>query len=185
MVDDMNPNDETELRARVGELVAGWHTGRHGSLDGTGPAELLELVTAAHVVADEAALVRHRWVSAARRGGASWSDVGGALGVSRQAAQQRFPDPGEPSGSVPSTRVERATALDEMQILRERGREGYHLVGFAAFRLYLEPSDHPWEHLRVAGGRRDAVVTRQQATGWQYVGSWFPWHYFKRPVTDL
>ncbi len=180
----MDANEETELRAQVDELVVGWHTGRHGSLDETGPAELLELVTAAHVVADEAALVRHRWVSAARRGGASWSEVGTALGVSRQAAQQRFPDPGEPSGSLPSARVERATALDEMRILRERGREGYHLVGFAAYRLYLEPSDHPWEHLRVASARRAKAIEEHEATGWQYVGSWFPWHYFKRPATD-
>ncbi|MGH8933228.1 MAG: hypothetical protein ACRDZO_21995 [Egibacteraceae bacterium] len=180
----MNANDETELRTQVGELVAEWHTGRHGSLDETGPAELLELVTASHVVADEAALVRHRWVSAARRGGASWSDVGTALGVSRQAAQQRFPDPTEAGGPLPATRVVRATAADEMMILHELEKDGYHLVGFGAFRLSLERSDHPWQHKRVAAARRTTVVNEHQAAGWQYVGSWFPWHYFKRPATD-
>lgn len=39
-------------------------------------------------------LVAH-YVDEARRGGASWTDIGAALGVTRQAAQQRFvPSPG-------------------------------------------------------------------------------------------
>jgi Clp amino terminal domain, pathogenicity island component len=35
-----------------------------------------------------------RFVEVARRGGCSWAEIGGALGVSKQAAQQRFPSTG-------------------------------------------------------------------------------------------
>src|SRR4051812_43216665 len=35
-----------------------------------------------------------RFVEDARRGGCSWTEIGGVLGVTKQAAQQRFPSAG-------------------------------------------------------------------------------------------
>jgi hypothetical protein len=52
-------------------------------------AELLKLVEAAAELARAEDLVG-RAVGAARAAGASWAEVGDALGTSRQAAQQRF-----------------------------------------------------------------------------------------------
>lgn len=37
----------------------------------------------------------HRWVRLARERGHTWADIGGILGVSRQAAWQRFHTPGD------------------------------------------------------------------------------------------
>lgn len=57
-------------------------------------ASALERVTAARAIANQLeALGQHavaHFVQEARNAGASWTDIGGALGVTRQAAQQRF-----------------------------------------------------------------------------------------------
>jgi hypothetical protein len=44
-----------------------------------------------HATGDDLVL---RFVEDARRGGCSWTEIGGVLGVSKQAAQQRFPSTG-------------------------------------------------------------------------------------------
>lgn len=49
------------------------------------------------------------FVNAARRNGATWEQIGNALGVSRQAAQQRYGehnDEGPPNGATPTTTSE-------------------------------------------------------------------------------
>jgi hypothetical protein len=72
-------------------------------------AELLELLALGEVVARKAARGRPLTVRAARGAGASWSQIGAALGTSRQAAREAYarrPDareadrggPGEPPG---------------------------------------------------------------------------------------
>ncbi|MFJ4788114.1 hypothetical protein [Streptomyces sp. NPDC088794] len=49
-------------------------------------AELLELLALSEVVAQKAAYGRQLTVRAAREAGASWSQIGAALGTSKQAA---------------------------------------------------------------------------------------------------
>src|SRR5262245_25255484 len=66
-----------------------------GVVDAQDPdASALERVTAARAIANQLeALGQHavaHFVQEARNAGASWTDIGGALGVTRQAAQQRF-----------------------------------------------------------------------------------------------
>jgi hypothetical protein len=46
------------------------------------------------------ALVDH-FVAAARTAGRSWTDIGGRLGVSKQAARKRFPAPATPAPVLP------------------------------------------------------------------------------------
>lgn len=64
--------------------------------DAVGPAQLS---AAAHLVAT-ADRALHQLVVRAREGGASWAQIGEALGISRQAAQHRF-------GAAPPQRVTR------------------------------------------------------------------------------
>jgi hypothetical protein len=52
-----------------------------------------------------------RYVSEARRHGCSWTEVGGALGVSKQAAQQRFVSPHPDAGAWPKDFSAGARAL--------------------------------------------------------------------------
>src|SRR5437660_3111084 len=71
-------------------------------------ADPLEQLTGAVLAADHLGevadhLIGH-FVDQARRSGASWTDIGRSMGVSKQAAQKRFvpKDPGEPSDLDPS-----------------------------------------------------------------------------------
>lgn len=68
-------------------------------------------------------------------------------------------------GETATRKIRRATALSEMSILEEEGQHGYHLVDFGVLRLELEPSDHPWQHLRLVLPSPDALAALQEA-GW-------------------
>ncbi|MGW6710885.1 hypothetical protein ACWGDE_39200, partial [Streptomyces sp. NPDC054956] len=126
----------------------------------------------------------------------SWDSVGGVLGVSRQAAQQRFAvkspaakpgsgtDPtyetdGRPDGAPARRTITPVTAFNEMAELDGAAHEGWHLVDYGPLFLVVEASDQVWEHRRTFGGQR----RRMKAEGWTQVGAGsFPWRYYKRPA---
>ncbi|MEV8637032.1 Clp protease N-terminal domain-containing protein [Streptosporangium sp. NPDC051023] len=69
-------------------------------------SDALEQLSGAVIVADHLGdvadhLIGH-FVDQARRSGASWTDIGRSMGVTKQAAQKRFVPKGEPSDLEPS-----------------------------------------------------------------------------------
>ncbi|NBM15875.1 Clp protease N-terminal domain-containing protein [Streptomyces sp. GC420] len=77
--------------------------------------DVLQQLSGAVIAADHLGeiadhLIGH-FVDQARRSGASWTDIGKSMGVTRQAAQQRFvpKDPGEPTALDPSQGFSRFT----------------------------------------------------------------------------
>jgi Clp amino terminal domain, pathogenicity island component len=73
--------------------------------------QLSEAVVAADHLGDVADHLIGHFVDQARRSGASWTEIGKSMGVTRQAAQKRFvpKDPGEPSDLDPSPGFSRFT----------------------------------------------------------------------------
>ena len=73
--------------------------------------QLSDAVIAADHLGDVADHLIGHFVDQARRSGASWTDIGRAMGVTKQAAQKRFvpKDPGEPSDLDPSQGFSRFT----------------------------------------------------------------------------
>lgn len=181
----MNMSEQQTLRASVSNLMLTWAEARHPPFTGESREGFEEAILAAHLIADEGRLVLHRWVDAARRSGLSWSEIGDALGISKQAAQQRFRNPAD-AGVEPSLgdggQIIRywATAFNEMSILREEGAKEHELVAVAALALVFRRTDHQWEYRRVISSA--AAVGRMEQDGWTYVASWLPFLYFKRPV---
>ncbi|WP_405013810.1 hypothetical protein [Kitasatospora sp. NBC_01539] len=182
------PEEVTRIREGVAAAVLGAPEGLADALEHD-PAGYLRLVDATRVGAEETGRLLREAVQGARAAGHSWDTVGRILGVSRQAAQQRFagksPDPapsGTGSGGPERRTLTPLSAFDEMAALAEAGRDGWHLVGYGSFFHEVEASDHPWEHCRVtlaSGGRH----RRLEAEGWIQVGTgWFPWRYYKRPL---
>ncbi|MET9323440.1 hypothetical protein ABZX75_25095 [Streptomyces sp. NPDC003038] len=182
----LSPDEIARIREEIAGAVLGAHEGLADSLEHD-PDGFLRLVAAARVGAEESSRLLREAVQGARSAGHSWDTVGGILGVSRQAAQQRFAvktppsalDPG--TGDGPECRViTPVTAFNEMAELDEAARAGWHLVDYGPLYLVVEASDLTWEHRRTIGGQR----RRLQADGWTQVGSGsFPWRYYKRPVT--
>src|SRR3954465_1924674 len=119
-------------------------------------------------------------VASARNAGHSWEAIGGVLGISRQAAQQRFGTTAEPETGGNQKVLFPLTAFNEMAALDKAGREGWHLVSFGMLRHVVEQSDQQWEHRRVPLAL--ASRRRLEANGWQSVGGWYPWRYYKRPL---
>lgn len=145
------------------------------------PASFLRLLAAAQVGADEADRLLHAAVAGARRAGHSWDAIGGVLGVTRQAAQQRFK--AAPAGEPGAHRrvLTGVHLFNETRLLEEQGRRGFHLVDFGALFLVVEASTQQWKHRRLFGVT-PARQSRLESDGWIPVGAWFPFHYFKKPL---
>jgi hypothetical protein len=73
--------------------------------------QLSDAVIAADHLGEVADHLIGHFVDQARRSGASWSDIGRSMGVTKQAAQQRFvpKDPGQPTDLDPSQGFSRFT----------------------------------------------------------------------------
>ncbi|MFE2527836.1 hypothetical protein ACFXEL_26735 [Streptomyces sp. NPDC059382] len=186
----LGPQEAARIREGIAAAVLGVSDDLADSLEHDA-AGYLRLVDASRVGAEEAGRLLREAVQGARAAGHSWDTVGRVLGVSRQAAQQRFANKGKdaaPSGTsdnpdAPERRIlTPLTAFNEMAALADAGRDGWHLVGYGAFFHEVEASDRAWEHCRVpvvSGGRH----RRLEADGWIAVGEgWFPWRYYKRPL---
>jgi hypothetical protein len=119
-------------------------------------------------------------VQHARQADHSWATIGNLLGISRQAAQQRFASKQPPDQAGSSVRTLLSTVGNEMKQLKAEGLAGWHLVDFGLHYLQLQASEQVWEHRReIALSIRDKRE-RLEAQGWIYVGAWLPFHYFKR-----
>ncbi|MET9837193.1 hypothetical protein ABZZ01_05210 [Streptomyces virginiae] len=188
----LEPVEMDRIRKGIAAAVLGAPEGLAESLEHD-PHGYLRLVDASRVGAEEASRLLREAVQGARAAGHSWDAVGRVLGVSRQAAQQRFAGKaaGGASASAPPAggpdAPERRTlgglsAFNEMAALEEAGRDGWHMVGYGPFFHEVEASGHPWEHCRVtlpSVGRH----RRMESEGWIPVGAgWFPWRYYKRPL---
>ncbi|WP_030961745.1 hypothetical protein [Streptomyces sp. NRRL S-378] len=188
----LQPVEADRIREGIAAVVLGAPEGLAESLEHD-PHGYLRLLDASRVGAEESSRLLREAVQGARAAGHSWDAVGRVLGVSRQAAQQRFagkagggagpsaPSAGEPGGPERRT-LGGLTAFNEMAALEEAGREGWHAVGYGPFFHEVEASDHPWEHCRVTLPSV-ARHRRMESEGWIPVGAgWFPWRYYKRPL---
>jgi hypothetical protein len=179
-------SDADRVREGVADAIVGGPEGLRGMLE-SDPASFLALVAAARVGAEEADRLLHDAVIRARRAGHSWEAIGALLGTSRQAAQQRFAareETGSADGDVtPERRVlTGVTAFTEMALLEAEGAQGWHLVDFGPLYLVVERSPHRWEHRRLTVPARKAQA-RLERDGFAAVGTWFPFRYFKRPLS--
>ena len=184
----MQATAEAELRRRAADLVLDWHTaGTPDTLDAATEADFAQLVEAAYVVNDEAAHSLKRWVDAGRRAGLSWADIGEILGVSRQAAQQRFGAEGGPTMAQPSSDDigvlvrTGVTAFNEVQVLKEEGEAGREVIGATWLTLYFRQTDHRCENIRVVSPL-PGVKEKYEKQGWKHALTWYPYRYFTRPA---
>ncbi|MET9468569.1 hypothetical protein ABZY44_28030 [Streptomyces sp. NPDC006544] len=190
----LGPQEVAAIREEIAAAVLGGPEGLAASLEHD-PEGFLRLVAAARVGAEESSRLLREAIQGARAAGHSWDSVGGVLGVSRQAAQQRFAakaraaepgsatgetHPADPADGAPVRRtITPVTAFNEMAELDGAAREGWHLVDHGPLFLVVEASDLIWEHRRAFGGQR----RRMKAEGWTQVGAGsFPWRYYKRPT---
>lgn len=120
----------------------------------------------------------HQAVGAARSDGHSWAAIGTALGMSRQAVQQRFGGRHGDDELEPEERwLGPVTAFDEMAELQLAGRLGWHTVGVGMLRHRMVRTPHQWEHRRVLWS---GSLARYEKDGWVVGPRAFPWVYLVR-----
>ena len=145
--------------------------------------EHLALIGAAARAEGEARAILQRSVAAARGGGASWALIGAELGMSRQAAQQRFGALSDVSADLSdaSPAGERwlgpVTAFDEMAELDAAGRMGWRTVEAGMLSHRMRRTDTQWEHRRIFWRSSLAAEERE---GWEVGCRAFPWIYLVR-----
>ncbi|MFR9795187.1 Clp protease N-terminal domain-containing protein [Streptomyces sp. MS06] len=141
---------------RLDELIAAIKTVHARPLE-----QLQDAVIAAEHLGEVADHLIGHFVDQARRSGASWSDIGKSMGVTRQAAQKRFV-PKETTGMDPNqgfsryTPRARAVVMAAHQAAREAGNtEGLpaHLV----LGLLSEPESLAAKAIAAQGVASDAV----------------------------
>ncbi|HEX2312812.1 MAG TPA: hypothetical protein VHJ17_03715 [Thermomonospora sp.] len=172
------------LRDAITEAVLSVRPQGRDDLDNDPDAPLL-MVAAARVAAEETSRLLRQSINGARTAGHSWETVGRLLGISRQAAQQRFGTPAaraEPDGTAARRVLRPLHAFNEMDALAEEGRRGWHAVDYGVLFHVVESSPYQWEHRRLwwPSRRRRRQMEEQ---GWEPIQpSDFdsPWAYYKR-----
>jgi len=150
----------------------------------TDRSSLLRLVDATSEAAELCVKLQRDAVHQARRAEIPWSEIGTKMGITRQAVQQRFAPEELPQTQAADIRtIPGATAFNEMQILEQEGKAGYHLIGFGPLYLTVKASGQKWEHRRLISFSMINELNFMEKDGWTYVGSWFPFHYFKRIIS--
>lgn len=181
--------------------------GSEGGLSGVGDVVRVAILDAAGIdgdvrAEDHLALIRtsaeaerevrgilRQAVESARAGGVSWAAIGAELGMTRQAAQQRFGDAGRSDAAEPDTTGEAVpseyrwlgpvTAFDEMPELELAGRAGWRTVDGGMFRHRMVRTDTQWEHKRLIWR---GLSRRDEEEGWMLAWRWFPWAYLVRDL---
>lgn len=163
----------------------------------TDPEAYLDLVGITSRARTETDALLRLAVAAARSAGLTWEAIGRSLGMTRQAAQQRYasPDVDEPATTNASATTDESDAegrihhlahlnsFTEMKALEHAARYGWHLIGVGTAMLVVRKSDLQWEHQRVFASRTAGRALEEQ--GWQRcVDGWFPWAYYKRATDD-
>jgi hypothetical protein len=142
----------------------------------------LELVALARAARSETDVLLAAAVTSARGAGCTWEQVGAILGMTRQAAQQRYgraQHDTDPVDGTPEHRELRPlSAFNEMAVLSRAGRYGWHSVGYGPLFHRVVRDTRQWEHTRTVG-------RAPEGGGWQPVGSgWGWWTYWARPTTE-
>ncbi len=179
--DDLHPSDLT-LRDHLAAALDRAEPGLSRRLADE-PQAHLDLVALARDAHGETDALLRAAVSSARAAGCTWEQVGSVLGITKQAAQQRYTRSDELEDRPPSVGGPRTmtlaplSAFNEMRVLDRAGRHGWHSVGYGALFHVVEHSPVQWEHMRTG------IATRPRGEGWQRIGGgWVLWSYWARPL---
>jgi hypothetical protein len=185
----LTADEAAAVRDGVAEAVLGTPAGLRADLE-IDPDAYLRLVSASRTAAEETSRLLRDSINGARAAGHSWDALGRVLGVSRQAAQQRFSSAShsamaraDTSGRPEHKVISPITAFDEMAVLAAEGRRGWHVIDSGTLFHVLEASEQQWEHRRLLWTPGSGARRHLEAGGWGLVGEMtFPWGYYSRPL---
>ncbi len=162
----MTESDRTPHTIRLDDLIEAIKKTHTDALE-----QLTDAVLAAEHLDDVADHLIGHFVDQARRSGASWTDIGKSMGVTRQAAQKRFvpKDPGAASDLDPNQGFGRFTprARKVVVVSQSEARNGRHTeigTGHLVLGLLSEPDGLAAQTITGQGVELDAVREAVVAT---------------------
>jgi len=171
---------------------------------GSDPRTYSELLVATNLVAEEAEELLRETVVSARHAGLNWEQIGDLIGMTRQAAQQRFsavtpqnlaaeqaPVPGV-GVAVSGTAIQQGAAIpgsppigttatideasdDNVKMLNRAGQYGWRCVSFTTWTWTIEMTSQQWA---AAATFRNPPA----GDGWQRIGRYAHMVYWTRPA---
>ncbi|REF00117.1 hypothetical protein [Thermomonospora umbrina] len=188
--DLLTDQEAAALREAIAEAVLAVRAEGRDGLDDDPEAHLV-MVAASRIAAEETSRLLRQSINGARAAGQSWEAVGRMLGISRQAAQQRFGTPGGRRRPIPEETGSRKVlqplhAFNEMEALAAAGRQGWHVIDYGFLYHLVEASPRQWEHRRLWWPSRRRR-RRMDEQGWRLISpSAFdsPWAYYKRRLEE-
>lgn len=190
--------EDADLRARLTDALRAADPGLVDRLPAE-PAAHLDLIALIARLRIEAEAMLHAAVADARVAGCSWEGIGQSLGASPRTARETYADvdqvvqpvqadgtdvverPGTPEGQGRIMRLSPLYPFNEMPVLENAGRYGWHAVAAGSGMHFVRPSGVQWEHRRVFIS--PATCRTLEAEGWtRWTPGWFPWGYFNRPT---
>lgn len=169
-----DPSDT--IADRIGRLILDDGADSDDTLDRLDHLALVDRASRAHGATRD---LLHQSVAAARASGHSWAAVGEVLGLTRQAAQQRFGPTADGATEDDVRWLGPVTALDEMTELALAGRRGWHTVDAGMLKHKVVRTPTQWEHRRVVWTRPAGSFEQD---GWQVAVRAFPWLYLVRDL---
>ena len=158
----MTSSDSATAQVRLDDLIRAIKSNHSDALD-----QLSDAVLAADHLGEVADHLIGHFVDQARRSGASWTDIGRSMGVSKQAAQKRFVAKGDAPDLDASQGFSRFTdrARQAVVTAQEAARAAANdqiTVAHLVLGLVAEPDGHGARTIVAQGVSLDAV--RQTAT---------------------
>lgn len=173
---------------------------------GSDPKAYADLIAVTHLVSEEADQLLRETIISARHSGLNWEQIGDVLGISRQAAQQKFSAPVDSSLDVHSSTVQDLSPIppatntlnysalppvgtqvtidasysgdsEDVKLLNRAGQYGWHGVAFTAETWTLEFDNRQWQHL-------SSFAKEPYGGGWQRIGR-FLWSVWWARPTNL
>ncbi|TDC04755.1 ATP-dependent Clp protease ATP-binding subunit [Streptomyces sp. 8K308] len=128
--------------------------------------QLADAVIAADHLGEVADHLIGHFVDQARRSGASWTDIGRSMGVTRQAAQKRFvpKDPTDPSQGFERYTLRARHVVASAERLAREGRRPEIATGHLLLALASDPDSLAGKVITAAGVTLDAVAEAATAT---------------------
>lgn len=167
----------------LAQAVSTWLVGRTTTENGAyeqpeHPEHLLRYVADLETLAGTVSELQHDAVYAARSAGCSWAEVGAALGVTKQAAQQRFRIPSDKEAPAGLRTLGPIDRQHEAEALAQAGLEGWRLVETRMHTHALEHTGDRWEIVRRSLFQPGALP--RQREGWQAASVRFPDAFYQR-----
>ncbi|MDQ0743007.1 hypothetical protein QFZ62_000315 [Clavibacter sp. B3I6] len=167
----MTAASDPQLSVDLSRLAA-QHATSTGSFSAS--EQLMASITAFDDLSRVSTELQGQAVRAAHEAGISWSRIGGLLGISRQAVQQRF-DPHyliQDGLGVNTRMLGPVSRAEEMHHLAEAGGQGWRPVRSAHGEHELERDDQVWEIRRVSVLSPKPMPSTKD--GWQAATTRFP-----------